>query len=264
MRLIYVDEAGNSTKEPVIVILGVIIEADSQWRSVADEINDVFDRWVPPQFREGFIFHGKEVFSGGKYREYWSFPERLNFFKDFLSIVKRQRLVLCISAAKKENAANLEKLSQIMPADKIEHLLAYRMCVARADRFLRVHTNNAELGVVIVEDSPGMKELLKKVHHALKNDPIVFTPEMLLEGSMNKEGEVWMITNIVDCPHFVDKTDSVMLQLADAFAFAFRRYFTGLTNGEDLLGSVFSLDYLNDHFNKERWTSPCGATLVGW
>lgn len=38
MRFIYMDEAGTSAHEPVTVVVGVIIHADTQWVSAADLI----------------------------------------------------------------------------------------------------------------------------------------------------------------------------------------------------------------------------------
>lgn len=263
MRFIYVDEAGISAKEPVIVVVGVMVEADTKWKEVAQEISETFDKMVPHQFREGFIFHGTDVYSGGKYRSEWEFSDRLEFFKAFLAIPIRMKLPMSISMLDRRYGSDWLTLGEL-PKEKMEHLLVHQMCVARADKFLRVHLNPSELGVVIAEDTPGMKRYFKKIHEGLRLSPIEFTSEMLQDYSGNQTGETLSIINIIDCPHFVDKSDSVMIQMSDALAFAFRRYFSGLKHGDDLIYSTFGQRDAGKMFNKEKWGKPISSQLIGF
>ena len=261
MQLIYIDEAGISAKEPVLVVVAVMVEADKKWKIVESAINDLFDKFVPAKFREGFIFHGTDIYSGGKYREDWSFPDRLDFFKRFMSLVIQMKIPLSISMIDRRNhpgSPNSGKLS----SEKFEHIMAYMICVDRADRYLRNYSKSHELGVVVVEDTPGMKKYFKMVHDRLKKNPIEVSSDMLYPYSTESNGETFKISNIVDCPHFVDKTESPMIQLADALAFALRRYFAGLKNGDDLVFSTFGEYNSRSVFNKEQWGRPLSGNLV--
>jgi hypothetical protein len=70
VRIIYLDETGHSFKEPVAVVAGIILDPDKQWRLMADEIEGL-KRRVPDQFRDGFVFHATDLYSGGRWRQSW-------------------------------------------------------------------------------------------------------------------------------------------------------------------------------------------------
>lgn len=261
MQLIYIDEAGISAVEPVAIVVGVIVGGDDKWRAVSKEIDSVFDRWVPPELRKGFIFHATDVYSGGKHRQEWGMADRMNFFKDFLGITIRMGLPISLATVDRRNKLGSDSVGALS-SEKFDHLMAYMNCVSRADKYLRVHSKSNELGMVVAEDSPGMKKYLKAVHEMLKEAPIRVTSEMLHDYSPTDGGDDLMVGNIIDCPHFVDKPDAVMIQLADAWAFSFRRYFAGLKNGDDLVCSVLGKNYVDSALNKEHWGRPTSATLI--
>jgi hypothetical protein len=66
--MIFLDAAGigNAKHEPVIVIAGVILHADKQWKDVGQYLSDMADALAPAEHRNGFVFHATELFSVGK------------------------------------------------------------------------------------------------------------------------------------------------------------------------------------------------------
>ena len=76
VRFIYVDEAGISKHEPIAVVTGVIVHADTQWRPVAESrfgegsrsdrapSRICFPRERVGEWREGF--HPRKIFSRGE------------------------------------------------------------------------------------------------------------------------------------------------------------------------------------------------------
>jgi hypothetical protein len=80
MRFVYVDEAGTSAEEPVTVVVGVIAHADKQVMFAEGAINEVLGA-VPPKFKDGFVFHAKDVWGNERYRSDWSMADRLVFLK---------------------------------------------------------------------------------------------------------------------------------------------------------------------------------------
>ena len=68
VRMIYLDAAGlsNPVQEPYVVMAGVIVNADKQWKALSQYLSDMADEIAPPEHREGFAFHATELFSGGK------------------------------------------------------------------------------------------------------------------------------------------------------------------------------------------------------
>ena len=92
MRLIYVDEAGISsiTQEPFLVVAGVIVDADKQFKSVQAYLDELVEKHIPKDRRDGFAFHAMELFHGTKRfnREFWSFEKRLEILDDLAAIPK--------------------------------------------------------------------------------------------------------------------------------------------------------------------------------
>jgi hypothetical protein len=88
VRLIYVDEAGTSPAEPVRVVASVIVDGDSQWKLLTDELNRIVEEYVPEPVRKGFVVHAKEIFGGGRQvdRSVWGFDDRLRFLKLVLGL----------------------------------------------------------------------------------------------------------------------------------------------------------------------------------
>ena len=64
MKFIYADESGISANESVLIVAGVVIDADLQWRLVEQRLNGLINEYVPSGTREGFIFHAKDLFHG--------------------------------------------------------------------------------------------------------------------------------------------------------------------------------------------------------
>ena len=93
MRLTFLDEAriSDPTQEPVAVIAGVIVHADLQYKSLAGRIQKIVEDWIPPQDRDGFVFHGTDLFSGGKYfdRRVWPLCIRWQILEE-LCMVPRE------------------------------------------------------------------------------------------------------------------------------------------------------------------------------
>jgi hypothetical protein len=89
VRLVYLDESGisDTATEPFIVVAGVIVNADEQWKALEAEHEkiraEVVKRLPEEKQRLSFAFHGTELFSGGKTleRDHWSKTERWNILE---------------------------------------------------------------------------------------------------------------------------------------------------------------------------------------
>src|SRR6266849_3413019 len=75
VRMIYLDESGISATEPYVVVAGVIIHADKQWKGLEKYLLDMVDELIPPAMRDNFYFHATELFSGGKRFDRNSWPK---------------------------------------------------------------------------------------------------------------------------------------------------------------------------------------------
>ena len=67
MRYVFLDEAGiaNPAHEPFVVVGGPIVHADKQYKPLERYLYKMVEGFVPPEKRQGFVFHATELFSGG-------------------------------------------------------------------------------------------------------------------------------------------------------------------------------------------------------
>ncbi|MEA3066423.1 MAG: hypothetical protein QOJ27_2884 [Sphingomonadales bacterium] len=64
MKFAYLDEAGIGG-EPWVVVAGVIMEPDIQWKSIRRYLDDMAKHFLLPDDRTGgYAFHAKEIFAG--------------------------------------------------------------------------------------------------------------------------------------------------------------------------------------------------------
>ena len=249
VRLIYADEAGTGPAEPVRVVAAVVVQADEQAQTLIREMEQVYDECVLPEYREGFIFHAKDLFSpSAKKNKYpnWNFEDRLDFIKAVTCLPFIHDVPIALGSMRKgtlqhsqEVLARLRK-KKLGPA-AVDHAMAFASCLERADLFLRKYLDGKEKGLVIAEDVNEKRVVLRRSGLMFREKPLQLSSETMQKTRAQEvlgeepEGHHYTITNILDVPHFLEKADAPLLQLADACAFAFRRYLSGFKYGEDLI-----------------------------
>lgn len=241
VRYVYLDEAGTAAHEPITVEAGVIVKPDAVWKSIEARIAEIVNQLVPSEFREGFVFHAKELFGGGRYRDRWPLAERLEVIKAFAAIPAAFDLPICVGTMRRtqsdEEDSRLAALR--LRREEWDHCFAFLCCVAAADQYLREHTPPDEVAHLAVEDCDRMRSFLDKTYEALKNFPATFEALGHVDGSpVEKHRVEFKISKIVDGPHFVKKARAPMLQLADMCAFIFRRYMAEQAHAEPLIRAL--------------------------
>lgn len=259
MRLIYVDEAGTSQHELVRVVAAVIVEADRQWAAVVDDIARLISERVPEEYRPGFIFHAKEIFNGGRFREGWSKDDRLDFIKEFSCIPLVHDLPIAFGCVFSDAAPSIQNTMTWQQKLFLEHSIAFANCMERADYFLRTYLKGEEIGVVVAEDVPSKKRELAQMAMIQREEPIPLPAEHQSQSTADKaqgifpDDTVLEIKKIVDVPHFAEKAQAPLLQLADACAFTFRRYLSRQSEGENLIHALLGPARSHDFLGNELW-----------
>jgi hypothetical protein len=228
--LLYLDEAGTSSPEPHSIYAGVLIKS-SDWRKVEREIERVIDLHVPAAIRKGFVFHGKEVFNGGRTvdRSMWPLGARLAFFADFVSIPFRLDCPIAIGKTCRNSKADfaLDLATEL----EFQNVMAFTGCLQQADKCVRYFSPPGQICVAVAEDNPPMRRLVAAAFLAARNAaPLRLLPEHTMDG----KGALLETRSFVDVIHFVPKHGSPMLQLADACAFVMRRFLAAQDHGERL------------------------------
>jgi len=244
VRYVYVDEAGTSAEEPVSIVVGLVVHADTQIMFAEAAVREVLQP-VPPEFQDGFVFHAKDLFGSRIYRERWSMAARLTMLKSMMELPRRLGIPIALGMVRRtaEPWAMPENLS-LTPAQS-HHLAAFVYCISEADRYIRNCAALNEVATVVAEDIPqnNLKAVLRIAPHILRT-PQVVPPGMLIPtqeereaGFMRQTGE-FRVSRIRHSVHFVDKTDDPLLQLADACAFGFRRFFSDQAMGGDFVSAI--------------------------
>lgn len=245
MYLLYVDEAGTSRPEPHSIYAGVLVKA-SKWRAVEREMERVFDLHVPASVRRGFIFHGKEVFNGGRTvdRSVWPLEDRLAFFTDFVSIPRRLNCPIAIGKQCRNAEVPLPPNIDCT-ALEFQNVMTLLGCLREADKCVRYFSPPGQICVAVAEDNPPMRQLVTRAFLSLRH-----SSELLRLGpehTMNGQSITFSGQSFVDMIHFAPKHGAPLLQLADACAFAMRRFLAVQPHGERLFLSMTGMLKVDQH-----------------
>lgn len=218
LRMAFLDESGISKHEPFAVVAAAIIPGD-HYKAIERGISDLADHCAPPALRQGFIFHAKELYHGGKAFPRDKYPKEYSreFLKYLLHIPKDNGIPISMGWIEKSTSspivANLKTENE---KSALFHAMAFMNCVVCIDRLMR-ESYPDELVQLVAEDNTDSRANIKKVYNLMKMWPEGF--------GLSPEIQNWLpIRHVIDSVHFADKTESSPLQLADASAFAIRRH----------------------------------------
>jgi hypothetical protein len=234
---IYADEAGTSRKEPVTVVVGVILNADRHWRRAAEYLDQVLNVHVPADLRAGFIFHAKTVWSG--YREHnatWPRGERAALIKAVAATPRTHGMAIALGRVRRDWKFPIEPAMRL---HDFQHIMAFKNCIDRANKYIRDWADPEEVATLVAEDVPEKRRFLKAVLKVNVSLPLEES-YILATTAEKKTGHILQtnagpIDKIVDTVHFAQKDEAPLLQIADACAFSFRRYFAEQEYGNDLV-----------------------------
>lgn len=225
MRLVYVDEAGISKDEPILVVCAVIVHADNQLVTVERHLSRLVSRVIPAEHQESFIFHATELFSGGgkvfKRRDpEWPLERRLEIADALAAVPKRFHLPIIGSWADKAGFATVPAYRDSWNAlderkrATFAHGGVFMMCSAKIDQWMREQARN-EVCLLVVEDNNEARSVLRWFHRVRQDKSVAAS-----FGSAR-------IGRIKEDPLFQQKRPSSVLQLADFCAYVLKRSLLG-------------------------------------
>lgn len=260
VRFLFMDEAGTSAEEPVTVVVALIADADSHVMSAEALALETLSG-VPPQLQEGFVFSAKRVFNNNAYRDKWSMTDRLHLLKSMMSVPRRIGMAIVVSAKWRSGQTLIEQAKKLgIHPCQLDHVMAFHTCVGIADRNIRRHAGPREVATIVAEDVQELRGVLKRIPQVLRDAPIHLGPDLLRTtasdesaGYSLQSGEL-RVTRIRNSVHFVEKADDPLVQVADACAYGFRRYFAGETFGAEFVDAILGSHQMAAHFS-----APSGA-----
>jgi hypothetical protein len=263
VRYIYVDEAGTSAHEPVTVVVGIIVDADRDWLTAEAELAEL-RKLVPEKYRRDFIFHAKALWGDKRLRDGWSFEERRSLIVSVGQIARKLNLTVTVGKVRRDaggaEVLKAYKLPHTLP--EWHHLQSFGLCVARADAYIREECGEREIATLVVEDIPEMRSALRgnlKVLSKLVFNPPFdpFRPTRAERAGGRRDQRIYTgIFRIRDGINFASKADAPLLQIADAWAFVFRRFCSAQSGGADMLKELLGHSLL-----LEDWEGPVSQAI---
>jgi hypothetical protein len=264
VRFVYIDEAGTSDEEPVAVVVGMIAHADQQVMLAEAAVREVLEA-VPPEFKEGFWFHAKEVWGAEKYKERWRMTDRLDLLHNMMRLPRRLDMAISFGMVRKTAPLIPPLMEKGMNEAQVRHYMAFLYCIATADRWIRDNAEVSEVATAVAEDVPEMRRFIKDMPRRLRVNPIISQKDWhapnqadTQAGFINQFGDL-RVSRIRNVVHFVEKGDDPLLQLADACAFGLRRYFSEQSFGDDFLLSILGKPLIKSDFAGPANWSTFGA-----
>jgi hypothetical protein len=266
VRFVFVDEAGTSTHEPVTVVVAIVADADSHVMSAEALVKETLGA-VPSQHKENFVFHATAVFNDRKYQNGWSMTDRLKLLKNMMKVPRRIGMAVAVSAVWRNSAGSSVVDPRVMSQSQFDHYKAFTSCMGVVDRNIRENAGLSEVATVVAEDVPEMRRFLKSVPQNLRDYPMHVSPEHMRRTPSDKaagysiqSGEM-RVTRIRNSVHFVEKSEDPLVQVADACAYGFRRYFAGEQFGSDFADAIIGSHLLLKDFGSPEsvgcwWTLP--------
>jgi hypothetical protein len=239
VRIAYLDDSGIGSldKDPFAIVAGVIVTADLQWRAIDGYLAAMRNEVFPDQ--PGAIFHavdmwqGSRLFSGKRFRDKW--PRRM-LLLEICGLTKQFDLPVIYGQV--DRAELNAKRPDLSPKDALVASLALcaSQCTALVERYMR-ESAPAEVAMIVYENNDTTRTLIREVHN-YHQDP---DPSDLQAAESSTAANYLPARCVVDTAHFARKSDSSLLQLADAVAYAINRK---LKNADDC-------DYLFDAINSQ-------------
>lgn len=230
MQLAFLDELGRSRQESHIVVAGVLVSGDRDYRALEGKLRELRERYIPEPDRDGFVFHAKDIFHGAKYfkdKTLWPPDKRFPILRDLAALPAKMGLPVAFGHVEKKDywgdqavqvelAKHAEKDRQNI-SDIVQHMHAFARCEVAVERVMHTLPRD-QVCMVIAEDTDRVKFAVKRAQAELKDpNSIIFRGISGISGLP--------LTKIVDTPHFAAKADSVPLQVADTCAFLTMRRF---------------------------------------
>ena len=224
MRIAYLDESGtgNQAKEPHVVVAGLVVEPDIQWRTMDTYLKDMANDFALPQDREDFIFHATDLASGGKggFRDRYPEEKRHWFLRELCSMPLRFDCPVVMHSVERGRIRKNrpEHTEDQLITEGLQH--ASLGCAVSVERYMQKTFPN-EVAMVVYEQN-GQKSAAMRDYHNLFHHSFM---EEYLEK--NPDSRLLKFDRVIDTAHFARKADTSMLQVADAAVHVFSRKLRG-------------------------------------
>ena len=234
VKFAYLDEAGvsNPEQEPILIVGGVVVDADKDWVKARNLLELIADDVALPEYREGLIFHAKDIFggSGAFPREKFSLEARLDIIRRIVQITDTLMLPIIYGATSRELEPAFMEIFGISKGQSTSylHAISYFSCIAWVEDLMRNVGSEGEIATIIVENKQEVRQIIKSIHAQMRH-PISAT--LHVPAAMR---HLFPVTRIIDTTHFANKSEAPILQIADVVVFCLKRCISRMKHWEIL------------------------------
>jgi hypothetical protein len=243
MKYAYIDESGVSIHERVLVVAGVLVDADSQWKSAAEHLDLLVEEFVPVEHRNGFIFHATELF----HRSGPIAKDRAHeALEAILKLPAQLGLAVAFGYVRKLPLPELPsglpqkiRRKQVSIDIGINHSVAFCLCTIGVERYMKEDTHPDEIATLIVENNTDTQRDIKSAYNAMKGKNLKSERERFIWDFLRRRHpESLPIRRVIDVPHMVQKHEASLLQIADACAMVIRHCLEERTNAQPFINAL--------------------------
>lgn len=238
VRFIYADETGISINEKITVVAGVVIDADKQWLSVKNAIDELVAEYVPEEHRQDFVFHAKDLFNGSGIfaRNKYPIERAQEALRNLLSVPGRMQLPIVYGfTPKTPSTASTRRQRRIEAATYHSH--AFALCVLAGERYMRLYADPSEVATVIAENNTDTQNVIKAMHVLLQGRDRSGNPA-IYNAFLQHSSDCLPVTRIIDTVHLANKDEAILLQLADACALIIRYALEGKPHAQQFFDAL--------------------------
>ena len=245
VHVAYMDESGVSPREPLLVQAAIIIDGNSQVMPLHEALEGLIQKHIPQKYRNGFVFHAADIFSGAKstiYKDRFEWPDERRFaiLDDLVAIPAQIGLPICVGIINKTEyrTESAVAVKSELEMNVLIHAMAIIQCEMSIENWMRKNAPD-EFIHVIAENNDDVRKAAKQAHIFLKDGV-----QLSKEGHQNSG--ILPFVKIWDGLQFATKDESRSLQVADACAWACRRAYRLIDGAarfyEPLRSAIYLLD----------------------
>jgi hypothetical protein len=213
MKICYVDESGNSPQDPCLVMVGILVDAYRLNRT-RDEFADIFDdiqRLFEENLRE--LKGSKMIFGRDRWRKVD--PEvRKRIAGHLCDWIANRKHHLALSAIDRRRLTN-DVTADVPPQCRDEWLAGGLHIALQIQKANQGQGNNKGNTVLIFDDNKAKADTLSD---------LLWQPPEWTDDYYAKQKKQTRLDQIVDTTFSIKSHHAGLVQVADLFAFVFRRY----------------------------------------
>jgi hypothetical protein len=221
VRLAYLDETGLSKREEerFAIVAGPLIHGDDEMLRLERELREIVARF-PAQHQKNRFIHTAKMYGG--YGEFtkangWTEDLRFSVLDDVARLAGSIAGPVVYGFCDRESLHPLE-IKHFKNEQQTAHVRAAGNCSVQIERIMRDQFPD-EVTLLVMEDNQSNRQVIKEQHQLFS---VVDGPHPELQMF---DPRVLPLTKIRGTPHFEEKGNASLLQLADFCAVVIKRQF---------------------------------------